>query len=338
MSETSGQNGPADPAHFADQGSAANQPPERPARSRRKLRIVLISLACFVVLLGAGAVGGYLYVNHLASGIHRTPVTIPKVGGASPPAGAMTVLLTSVDEPGSTGLIMLLHLDAHDQRGGVVSIVPQTLVQVPGQGVREISTVRALGDASLLVQTVEQLTHVQIDHYARINFTGIGNLINVIGGVDVTLAKQTVSHGYTFHAGVNHLNGVTAPYYVRSSPAAHVSRELNQQGLLRAIIDRISSEHLLTHPVTAVHVVNAMAAMLTVDSNFTNSQVEGLATKLSRLSGSAGTFVTAPTSTTAGHVYLNSSVSDQLWAAIRTDSIAAFAAKYPATLTPGAAS
>ena len=78
MSETSDQNGPADPAHFADQGSAAPQPPGPPARTRRKTRIVLVSLAACVVFLGAVAVGLYVYVNHLASGIHRVPVTLPR--------------------------------------------------------------------------------------------------------------------------------------------------------------------------------------------------------------------------------------------------------------------
>ena len=44
--------------------------------------------------------------------------------------------------------------------------------------------------------------------------------------------------------------------------------------------------------------------------------------------------MTAPTHTVSGDVYLNSSVSNKLWAAIRHDSIAAFAKKYPATVTP----
>ena len=76
--------------------------------------------------------------------------------------------------------------------------------------------------------------------------------------------------------------------------------------------------------------------MLTVDSNFTNSEVEGFAIQIDRVGGSGATFVTAPTYTASGHVDLNSSVSDQLWAAIRHDSThaAAFAAKYPATPTP----
>ena len=114
MSETSDQNGPADPAHSADQGSTAPQPPGPPARTRRKTRIVVVSLAACVVVLGAVAVGAYLYVNHLASGIHRVPVMLPKFpGGRS--IGGMTVLVTSASEPGSSGLIMLMHFDVHDK-------------------------------------------------------------------------------------------------------------------------------------------------------------------------------------------------------------------------------
>ena len=183
---------------------------------------------------------------------------------------------------------MLLHLDAHDKRGGVVSIPPQTLVQVPGHGQKQIDSTPGYGGPSLLVKTVEQLTHVQIDHYARINFTGVSNLLNVIGGVNVTLAKKTVSKGYTFHAGVNHLNGITAVYYVRNPSFSPDSRVLLQQSLLRAILDKISNEHLLTNPLTAVRVVHAMVAMLTVDSNFTNSEVESFATRLDRVGGSGG--------------------------------------------------
>jgi LCP family protein required for cell wall assembly len=345
MSETSGQDGPADPAHSADQGSAAPPPPGPPARTRRKTRIVLVSLAACVVFLGAVAVGAYLLVNHLASGIHRVKVTLPKVPGGQS-VGGMTVLITSASEPGTSGLIMLMHFDAHDKRGGVVSIPPQTLVQVPGHGLKQIETALGSGGPSLLVKTVEQITHVQIDHYARISFTGVSNLINVIGGVNVTLPKttvtklsatqhnKTVTKEYTFHAGLNHLNGITAVYYVRDPSFSPDSRVLLQQNLLRAILDTITSGHMLTNPLTAVHVVPAVAAMLTVDSNFTNSEVEGFAIQTERVGGSGATFVTAPTYTASGHEDLNSPVSDQLWAAIRHDSIAAFAAKYPATLTP----
>ena len=108
MSETSGQNGPADPAGQngpADPAHSADQGQPRPSRRDRlpgpgaRLRIVLVSVASCVVLLGAVAVGAYLYVNHLASGIHRVPVTLPKVPGGQS-AGAMTVLITSAVRTG----------------------------------------------------------------------------------------------------------------------------------------------------------------------------------------------------------------------------------------------
>ena len=356
MSEISGQNGPADPERFAGRGPAGGRPRgRRAAGPRRGLRIALVSLASFVVLLGVAAVGGYAFVNHLASSIQRIPVKFTKLAGATQPAGAMTLLLTgatsgpiSTGIPGSTGMIMLLHINAGDKGGGVVSIPPQALVQVPGHGQTELNNAVADGGASLLVRSVEQLTHVPINHYARINFTNVANLVNVIGGVDVTLPKETVAKvnvtlptetvtkEYTFHAGVNHLTGATAVYYVRQASLSEEGRVLRQQNVIRAILDKISSQHLLTNPVTMNRVMNALVTMLTLDSNFTNPEVMKLAASLEHLSGSGGTFVTAPTYSASSGFDLNLPESNELWTAIRHDSIAAFAKKYPATLTPAA--
>lgn len=335
MSEMSGQNGPADSEHVAARDSAGGQPPGRPARPRRGLRIALVSLASLVVFLGAVAAGGYAYVNHLAGNIQRIPVDFAKLDGASQRPGSMTVLITSANEPGSSGLIMLLHINANNKSGGVVSIPPQTLVRVPGHGLIQINRALAYGGASLLVKTVEQVTYVPINHYARVKFAQVANLVNAVGGVNVTLPQKSVSNGYTFHAGVNHLNGITAVYYVHAPSLTAAGRGLRQQSLIRAILDKMANEHLLTNPLTAVHVIRALTGMLTVDSDFTNSGVESLATKLGHLSSRAGVFVTAPSYTASGQVYL-SPLSRKLWTAMRTDSIAAFAAKYPATVTPPA--
>jgi hypothetical protein len=88
--------------------------------------------------------------------------------------------------------------------------------------------------------------------------------------------------------------------------------------------------------VTMNRVMKALVTMLTLDSNFTNPEVMKLAASLDHLSGSSGTFVTAPTYSASSGFDLNSPESNELWTAIRHDSIAAFAKKYPATLTPAA--
>jgi hypothetical protein len=85
-----------------------------------------------------------------------------------------------------------------------------------------------------------------------------------------------------------------------------------------------------------VNMLSALTSMLTVDSNFTNSGLAALASELKGLSGSAGTFLTAPEHSSGGHEVLNASVSDKLWTAINNDDLAAFAQRYPSTVTPAA--
>jgi LCP family protein required for cell wall assembly len=292
-----------------------------------------------VVVLGVVGVGAYLLVNHLVGGIHRTPVKVAK-----PVAGqAVTVLITGAGvgangaaAPVSSGLIMLFHVDAGGRAGAVVSIPPQTIVTVPGHGQTEINNALTYGGPTLLVQTVEQLTDVPINHYARVDFTHVGNLVNVVGGVSVTLPETTKAYGFTFPAGADHLDGVTAVYYARQSSLTQEGRVLRQQSLIRAIGDRMANAHLLTNPVTMYKVIDSFTSMLTVDSNFTNSEVMKFATQFRTMNSNSGTFVTMPTYTAAGKTYVNSSMADQLWTAIRQDSTVAFAKKYPSTVTPAA--
>jgi LCP family protein required for cell wall assembly len=318
-------------------------------RRRRGLRITLVSLASFVLLVGAVVGGGYAYVNHMVGSVQRISVKFAKLDAAHQPAGysdyggAMNVLITgkgigptgamSVSEHSPSGLIMIMHIDAKGYSGGVVSIPPQSIVPVPGHGRTQIENALTFGGPSRLVQTVENLTHVQIDHYARIDFAHVADVVNVLGGVNVTLPETTTSLGHVFHVGVNHLNGLNALKYARQPSLAEEGRVLRQQSLIRAVIRTTMVRHLLTNPVTMYRVLHALISMLTVDSNFTNAQLEHLAREIRGLTGSAD-YITAPVHAMAGKIYLDGYISRQLWAAIRNDSIAAFAQKYPFTVTP----
>ena len=345
MSDTPSRDDPAGAAGPGDSAQARPRP-----RRRRGLRIALISMASFVVLVGAVAVGGYAYVNHLAGSIQRIPVKFTKLTAATGSSGyydqmkAMNVLITGAGfgPTGSptpetarsdSGLIMIVHVNADQYSGGVVSIPPQSIVWIPGHGRGKIQDALTYGGPSLLVQTVEDLTHVQINHYARIDFNHVANVVNVMNGVDVTLPDAATSFGYSFHVGVNHLRGVAALAYARQPSLTEEGRVLRQQSLIRAVIHKLYVDHLLTSPVTMYRVLHALIGMLTVDSNFTNSELEHLALEIRGLTG-ASTYVTAPVHFVRGNVYLDGAISRQLWAAIRQDAIAAFAKKYPFTVTP----
>jgi LCP family protein required for cell wall assembly len=269
-------------------------------RRRRGLRITLVSLASAAVLLGAVTAGAYTYVNQALSSIHRVPVGFLT---REEPSGGMTMLLTSSQRPSArTGLIMLLRINA-DGPGGAVSIPADTVVYIPGHGELPLMNATALGGPSLLTETVGQLTGLPVNHYLRIDFDHVTGMTDAIGGGQIKLPRTTES-------------------------------PLRQQGLIRAVLDKLATRHLLTSPLTMYHVLHALPGMLTVDSTCTNADIENLAGESGGLRAGAGTFITAPTVMVDGTRFLDADVSAELWSAMSEGALAAFAREFPGTVTP----
>jgi LCP family protein required for cell wall assembly len=325
----------------SDDGLGAVEVP--PRRRRRGLRITLLLLASLIVLLGAVVVGVFVYVNHELGSIPRVPV---KFLVNDSPSDGMTILLTDTDTDAGlgavnsaqqtaakSGMILLLHIDAGNRAAAVVSIPPGTVVSVPGHGKMQIEDVDAVGGPSLLVETVHDLTGVPINHFAQIDFVHVAVLVDALGGVSIRLPSATESFGHLFGAGVNQIGGIEALEYTGDPALTEAGRVLRQEYLTRVILDKVGSEHLLVNPLKVNGVLKALVSMLTVDSNFSNSQVESLATQLGGLAGPASTFVTAPTQVTTGSEVLEPAPSDALWSAVKNGTIAAFAKKYPSTVT-----
>jgi LCP family protein required for cell wall assembly len=352
---------------FSRQAQQARGPeqgrPERRKTKRSKLtKRILLAAGLSLVVAGAAIVtGGYLAVNHLVSSVHRihgivalTALDKPVMPAVS--RRSMTVLLTSSGEqPGQNGggidgasphpaplagLISLVHLNASGHGGAVVSIPADAVVHLPGHGNMELWNALRIGGPSLLIQTIEQLTNVRIDHYSVLDFPGARSVVGAMGGVNVRVPYSTTSFGQFFHAGIDHLGAGNVLAYVRQPAVSELGREELQSNLIRAMLTKIANRHMFSHVTTDWRVVHALAAAMSVDSNFSNSQLESLALRLGRLSSRNGVFITTPTTGSpstggTGPIFLRSPAS-QLWRAIRTDSVASFARRFPSTVTPGA--
>jgi LCP family protein required for cell wall assembly len=339
---------------FFTRQAAEARGPEPPRRSRRARhqrirRWVLAITAGLAVLAGALIAGGYLYANNLASDVHR--IQVPALDAKHQPAqpsGSETILLTDTQAvPGQftdTGLVELLHLNAvtkgeTSRTGAVVSIPADAVVPVPGQGQMEIGQTLAIGGPSLMVQTLEQLTGVRIDHYSAIDFAGLPEVVGALGGVNVSVPYTTTSDGFTFWTGTNTLTSADALAYARQASVSEIGREELQENLLRAIMDKIASQRLFL--VTDYNVLNAVVNAVSVDSDLSNSQLASMAVSLGALQGQDGTFVDAPTAngspvTGAWNtpVTLDPVLSPELWSALRNDTVATFAQQNPSTVTP----
>jgi LCP family protein required for cell wall assembly len=319
---------------------------QKPDRRRHRVRrVALVTCGALAGLLIVAVLGSYAYVNHSVGSIQRLRVT-NLVASSSSDLDGQTFVVTAYPQ-GPTGttsqqvaqselsnLVVLLHTDANGKGGGAVSIPGSVIVDVPGAGREPLWDTVTKGGPSLLVQTITQLTGIRVNHYARLDFTHIANLVDAVGGVNVTLPAATTGFGYTLVKGVNHLTGVNSIYYARDPAITSQQRLLRQENLLRAVMSKIANDHLLINPITAVHVLKAITSSLAVDSNFTNSDIESLARQFGKLTADAATFVNVPTRAVSGGRVLNTKLADQLWTAVKHDGIAAFAKKYPSTVEP----
>ena len=101
------------------------------------------------------------------------------------------------------------------------------------------------------VKTVEDLLDCDINYYFKVNFSSLVDMVNTIGGIEVDSPYRftTFDSKYTFNKGYNKLNGEKALYFVRERKAfteGDRTRNRNQQIVLTAMIDKVTSSTILT--------------------------------------------------------------------------------------------
>jgi LCP family protein required for cell wall assembly len=326
-------------------GPQQPRPSKQKQRRKRVLRIAIAAASSLVVLAGAFVGGSYLYVQHEVGSIQRIHVAALDAktqnqwsGGMH---GSLNILLTASGlfprQNVQTGLIELLHLNADQQGGAVISFPANLLVKVPGHGKQRLGATTALGGPSLMIETLEHLTDVRIDHYSRITYSGLSRVVGSMNGVNVVVPYPVTSFGIHFHAGVNHITAISAIPYVRQVAVGQVTRTALQENLFRAILHKIARRNYFV--ATDWHVLNTVVRAVSVDSDLSNSQLEHLALSLGRLSSRNGLSVDVPTigPPNAGFttpVLLQKGLANKLWKAIRTDSVQQLARQYPSLVTP----
>jgi polyisoprenyl-teichoic acid--peptidoglycan teichoic acid transferase len=238
-----------------------------------------------VSLEGGGGLGG-----RQEGGIDVAPPSIqPEVEEGE----RVTVLLVGVDfAPGRahhlTDTMLVATLDPETGESAMVS-VPRDLYGVPlGDGRvynAKLNSLMARASADLatypeggpatLKAAIGELLGTDIHYFAAIDIEGMREVIDTIGGVDVTVERtindprylDTLSgqRGLYIEAGEQHLNGYAALGYARSRMSAGESdftRAERQQVLLTAIAEKLTAGNLL---VTLPGLLDAMRDNVATD-------------------------------------------------------------------------
>ena len=204
----------------------------------------------------------------------------PETGdGAAPTivsAGRINLLLLGSDQRPYEGgfrtdTIILVSLDP---AGGTVSLVsfPRDLyVTIPGWIQQRINTAMGYGGFPLLASTLEYNFGVRPEHYVLVNFWAFVETIDSLGGIDVYVAQPLSDHRdgygyYTVPAGMNHMDGETALWYVRSRySTSDFDRGRRQQEVVLAIFKRLLSLNVIEN---APKLYDIYARNVTTDLTF----------------------------------------------------------------------
>src|SRR5690242_13325057 len=151
-----------------------------PLEQRRVPRALLVFLLGSVVFITLACGAVFLTVQQLTGNIPRVPGVFTGLDDAtrpSPVADRASFLVMGTDSrQGGDRVLTLARVDVDlnpsATRASVVSIPRDAWVDVPGHGPDKISAAYGLGGPTLLVKTVEQLTHVRVDHFAVIDYAG----------------------------------------------------------------------------------------------------------------------------------------------------------------------
>ena len=169
------------------------------------------------------------------------------------------VVLLGIDtEEGNAGrsdAILLASIDRENNQIHLCSVARDSRVEIEGYGQRKLNAAYAYGGGELTVQTLNENFGLQLASYVAVNFSGMADIVDRLGGVDVELSEGELSYlgsaGQGLSAGTSvRLNGKQAVAYSRirylDNDDVRTSRQREVlEGLLNQVRDLDEQECLV---------------------------------------------------------------------------------------------
>lgn len=177
---------------------------------------------------------------------------------------------TAIEEEGGllTDTIMVASIDKTTQKAAVISMPRDIYIEMAaitpnGKEIKLKGKINEIyerglengGGLTLAKQVISRITGTYIDNAMVFDFDAFREIVNNLGGVDISLAKpfeEKNQWGYEFYlpAGDNHLDGEQALYYVRSRySTSDFDRARRQQEMITIIKNKALSLGFLSNPV-----------------------------------------------------------------------------------------
>jgi LCP family protein required for cell wall assembly len=246
--------------------------PKGPRRRRWALWIGL-GFAGLLVLFVLWSVLGYLSFSR---GVDKANNRLPRRAlnrlanqDGSLLSNPTTILVVGTDGGSAPGRgdarrsdsLLLIRTDPGKNRLSYLSIPRDLRVDIPGHGADKINSANQFGGPALTIATVRALTGLPIQHVVVVDFDGFKDLIDALGGIDLTVPRPILSNkfdcpyppkrcadwkGWRFGKGRQHMDGRRALVYSRirtnqlDPSDTDISRTTRQQAVAEAVGGKVA--------------------------------------------------------------------------------------------------
>ena len=180
--------------------------------------------------------------------------------GRSGPSGREdNIVILGIDDTGPgaaqrSDTIMIAHLGKSGEPLKLLSVPRDLRARFPDGSEHKINAAYAEGGPGLTVQVLSKLLTIPLRAYVAINYQGFVKLIDLFGGVTVTIdrplkyddSKQNLH--IDLPAGTQHLNGQQALDYVRyrDDQSGDLGRITRQQAFIKTVAQQLKKPQSLT--------------------------------------------------------------------------------------------
>ena len=234
---------------------------KQPKKRKRGPKIVLLILVVLIAVFGLFIWKVYSDVTGTTEKIYKgvetekvreKPVDVDK-------SQAFSILMLGVDtgdlgrtEQGRSDTIMVMTVNPKTNESKIVSIPRDTYTEIAGKGTMDkINHAYAFGGTSMSMNTVQKLLDIPIDYYVEVNMQGIQDIVDAVGGIQVTSPLSFTTEGYTFTEGQTEtLDGAAALAYSRmryEDPNGDYGRQGRQRQVLEAIVKKVATFSTITN-------------------------------------------------------------------------------------------
>lgn len=240
----------------------------------------------------------YLIVgSDTREGLSREEIKRLKVGGTDVAAGKRS------------DTMLLIHISKKRDKAAIISIPRDSYALIPehnnSQGkvipaaYSKINSAYNWGGAPLLIETLESMSDLRIDHYVELNFVGFVRMVDALGGVEICTKRDIndpKSH-LTLPAGTHVLDGVDSLKFVRTrvfDGLGDLGRMKRQQEFAGAMLRKATSAGVLLNPVKMVDFINSALDSVVTDEGLSQGDLLTLGKQLRNLSASNVRTLTIP--------------------------------------------